>query len=78
MIIDLILDRRDAGIEYSPKKFYTDIMGYYQSFPEIAGPIADALDNGNEEDVKRELVRYMKEQGYSDKVEDYIMQVKWL
>lgn len=25
MIIDLILDRRDAGIEYSPKKFYGEI-----------------------------------------------------
>jgi len=77
MIIDLILDRKD-GKEYNAKRFYNDIMICYCSFPDIALPIADALDSGKEEDVKRELKKYIKEQGYNSNIVEYINSVDWL
>ena len=77
MIIDLILDRKD-GISYKSKKFYDRVMGYYQAFPEIAEPIANALDSGTEQEVKKELSRYIVEQDYNLDIVGYINSVKWL
>lgn len=77
MIIDLILNRKD-GMTYSPKKFYDDVMGYYETWPKIAGPIAEALDSGEEADVKAALCRYIKEQDYNPSICVYINSVKWL
>lgn len=77
MIIDLILDRRD-GAEYSPRRFYNELMDYGSIWPEIAHPIARAMDCGTEEDVKRELCRYIDEQEYNPAIKDYINRVNWL
>lgn len=77
MIIDLILDRQD-GAEYSPRRFYNEVMDYGSIWPEICDPISRAMDYGEEEDVKRELCRYIDEQGYSPDIKDYINEVNWL
>lgn len=77
MIIDLILDRQD-GAEYSPRRFYDEVMDYGSIWPDIAYPIAGAMDCGTEEDVKRELCRYIDEQEYNPAIKDYINEVNWL
>lgn len=77
MIIVLILDRQD-GAEYSPRRFYDEVMDYGSIWPEIAHPIARAMDGGTEEDVKRELCRYIDEQEYNPAIKDYINEVNWL
>lgn len=77
MIIDLILDRQD-GAEYSPRWFYDEVMDYGSIWPEIVHPIARAMDCGTEEDVKRELCRYIDEQEYNPAIKDYINKVNWL
>jgi hypothetical protein len=77
MVIDLILDRK-GGAEYDPKKFYDAVMAYGSAWPEIAHPIADALDNGTEEDVKRELSLYVAGQDYPEAISDYVNSVEWI
>lgn len=77
MIIDLILDRKD-GVTYSPRRLYDEIMDYCPIWPEIAHPIARAMECGTEEDVKRELCRYIDEQEYNPAIKDYINEVNWL
>lgn len=77
MIIDLILDRKD-GKEYAPGDFYTGVMGYLDVFPEIVIPIAEAMENGEESDVQRELCAYVENGEYSRDICDYIKSVKWL
>ena len=77
MIIDLILDRQD-GASYNPKTFYDNVMEYGATWPEIAYPIADALDSGSEKDVKRELARYIVKNDYNREIIKYIEANKWL
>ena len=78
MIIDKILDRKNNLTEYKPRKFYNDIMMYYYSMPEIVGPIANALDNGKEKDVKNKLCEYIVNQEYNKDICKYITSVEWL
>lgn len=77
MIVDLILDRKDSE-EYSPEKFYRDVMRYNSSFEGIADEITRAMDFGTEEDVKRALCKYIEDNEYSKSICDYINSVKWL
>lgn len=90
MIIDLILDR-EKGFhsiikggrifrekEYHAKTFYNNVMQYHEAFPEIVEPIAEALDNGEEKDVKRELNKYIIEQEYNPEICIYINSVNWI
>ena len=77
MIIDLILDRR-GGVAYDPQQFYFDVLEYREIWPELSDPITRALDGGTEEDVKRELCKYVTENGYSPEICDYINSVSWL
>jgi hypothetical protein len=78
MIIDLILDRKD-GEEYNARKFYNDVMGYYNTMPEIAGPIAETLDGSEfEEDIRRELSLYVIANDYNFEIVKYIQSVDWL
>ena len=91
MVIDLILDRK-GGVnsiiksgklyttkEYNAKNFYNNVMEYYEAFREIVEPIANALDSGEEIDVKRELCRYVIEQNYNFiDICKYILDNKWL
>ena len=73
MIIDLIFDRKN-GVKYSPKQFYNSVVQY----GEVGFNIAEALDNGNEQDVKRSLARYVLDNEYSLEVIEYINSVNWL
>lgn len=77
MIIDLILDRRD-GEAYDPKEFYMEVMEYSETWPDIAFPIASAMDSGTEQDVKNELCGYVLECGYNPEICEYINSVNWL
>lgn len=77
MIIDLILDRR-GGVAYDPQQFYFDVLEYRDIWPELSDPITRALDGGTEEDVKRELCKYVNGQGYNPEICDYINSVSWL
>jgi len=91
MIIDLILDRKDGvmsesyqngkivkTLDYTPKKFYNDVMSYYNTMPKIVEPIATALDSGENKDVQRELSRYIDSQEYNPNIVDYIYSVNWI
>ena len=73
MIIDLIQDRND-GQEYSPKKFYNDVVKYGEPGKEIA----EALDGGEEHDIKRSLNVYIAKNEYSPLLSLYINSVNWL
>jgi len=75
--IDLILDRIDSDA-YSPREFYKEVQEYGGVFGSIAWDIARAMDVGAEEDVKRELCRYVLEQGYNPQICEYINSVNWL
>jgi hypothetical protein len=79
MIIDLILNRKDDdGAGYNAKQFYGEVMGYGEIWPEMAHPIANALDCGENDDVQRELCRYIDEQGYNPDIKNYINAQDWL
>ena len=73
MIIDLILDRKD-GVHYEPARFYYGVMDY----GEVGFGITAAMDGGTEEDVKRELCKYIKDNEYNMELCEYINKVNWL
>ena len=73
MIVDLILNRKD-GVNYRVENFYRQVANY----GEIGFDITEALDNGEEFDVKRELCNYIKENGYNSNINNYINNVEWL
>lgn len=79
MIIDLILDRKmSSEDDYDPNIFYLKIMEYTDIFPDLSNPISRAMDEGEEEDVKRELCDYIDKCGYNPEIKDYIKSVRWL
>lgn len=79
MIIDLILDRKmSSEDDYDSNMFYLGIMEYTDIFPELSNPISRAMDEGEEEDVKRELCNYIDKCGYNPEIKDYINSVSWL
>ena len=83
MIIDLILDRKDNaefnGIDtYNAHDFYIECMEYNGIFKGIADGITSAMDYGTEEDIKKELCNYIINNGYNEKICDYINSVSWL
>lgn len=77
MIIDIILDRKD-GEPYDAKKFYLDIMGYAETWPDLADPITRAMDVGTNEDVRKALCNYIDECGYNPSICDYVNSVEWI
>ena len=82
MIIDLILDRKDddtvfteyGNKPYTAKRFYRQLVEY----GEIGFDIQRAFDGGTEQDIKRELCRYIDEQKYNPEIKNYINSVTWL
>ena len=82
MIIDLILDRKDAlendVKSYNAHDFYMDCMDYNGNFDGIADGITRAMDGGTETDVKRELCKYITNNGYNPSICDFIKSVSWL
>ena len=83
MIIDMILDRKDyeeAGIfQYKAKRFYDMMMAYGEDL-EIGQDIARAMDYGEEQDVKKELIRYLDEYSYSHipNLKEWVNKKNWL
>ena len=77
MIIDLILDRKD-GAFYNPHDFYMEVASYGYLTPVHSERITRAMDGGEEEDVRRELMNYIHQNGYNEELKDYIESVKWL
>ena len=77
MIIDLILDRKD-GDEYNTRQFYGDLFGYSRTFPTSTKPIMQAMDSGTETDVRRELCRYITDNGYRPAICEYINTQNWI
>jgi hypothetical protein len=73
MIIDLVLNRKD-GKAYNPKEFYNEVSQY----GEIGQEIAEAMDNGEEQDVKQALANYIIKQDYSKNIITYIIGQNWL
>ena len=73
MIIDLILDRKDNK-EYNSKKFYNNVMQYGK----IGWNISEALDNGNEDDIKKALCEYIINNEYNINICKYINSINWL
>lgn len=83
MIIDCILDRFDneqfyEDFEYDAKDFYFEILAYHPIFPELAQPILEAMDWGDNDDVVRELCNYITEQNYNHELCAKIKQHRWL
>ena len=74
MIIDVIIDRKN-GRPYNSydvlKYIYDEAMLF--KFDDII----DALDYGNEIDIKRALCNYIDTQGYDPAIKDYINYVNW-
>ena len=83
MIIDLILDRKDnAEIygtdSYNAHDFYVECMEYNRIFRGIADGITRAMDFGTEEEVRKELCKYITNNGYNAEICNYINSVKWI
>jgi hypothetical protein len=74
MIIDVILDRR-SGVKYALHE-----MGrlYVYAMDFKFWDLADALDNGDNEDIQRELCQYISDENYCSTIIDYINSVNWV
>lgn len=74
MIIDTILDRRD-GCAYGH-----DDMTYMHEDAEMFGfsDLACALDSGSDDDIRRELCRYIDDGGYLQDLKKYVNSVDWI
>lgn len=81
MIIDLILDRQDddkRGFAYIAKSFYLEVLDYARIFPDLAFPIAKAMDEGTNTDVQNALCDYIDSEGYNPEIKKYINSRKWI
>lgn len=77
MIIDLILDRRD-GKSYEPREFYNDVMEYRTTTPYEADAITRAMDNDNEEEMKKAIAYYILDNGYPTDILQWVLEQEWL
>lgn len=81
MIIDCILSRyeesRENGSYYS-ESFRNRIADYIYEDISDADEIVDAMDNGNEQEVKASLITYLIDKGYNPRIIDYVLSVDWL
>lgn len=76
MIIDLILDRKD-GQPYEAQKFYSDVLKLSQNGT-TGDEIIEAIESGNEREVKKALVMYLLENEYNDSICGYVINQNWL
>lgn len=81
MIIDVILDRRgyekkDGDLGWWNREHLRDIYDYAMEFG--FHDLARAVDGGTEQDIRRELCRYIDTQKYNPGIKKYIRSVKWL
>lgn len=82
MIIDMILDRKEFEEDgvmdyYDPKRFY-DMMMAYGEDGGSGWDIARAMDFGSENDVRKELCKYIDNNNYNPQIKDYINSVEWI
>ncbi len=83
MIIDVILDRREgtpycesAEARSEPGLWcLRDLYEYAQFFG--FAELERAIDCGSDADVKRELCRYIDDNGYNPEIKDFVNSVKW-
>lgn len=82
MIIDAILDRKDAeqygDFNYDPRKFYHYINQWAADGMKDAIRIAHAMDELEERDVKDALCLYIIHQEYNLQIIDYVNSRVWL
>lgn len=76
MIVDFILDRQD-GVKYNAREFY-DYVREEESIFDFNTSISYAMDELEEEDVKKCLCDYIKDNGYNLAICDYINSVEWI
>lgn len=81
MIVDCILSRyeksRENGSYYS-ESFRNRIADYIYEDISDADEIVDAMDNGNEQEVKATLITYLIDNKYNPRIIDYVLSVDWL
>jgi hypothetical protein len=61
-------------LKYMPERFYQQVMDY----GEVGFGITAAMDGGTEEDVKRELCKYIINNEYDPDLCNYINERTWL
>lgn len=77
MLIDNILDRKD-GCSYTPEDLKDEVFESVFANDVYKG-VQKAVKSGDEAKVKKELVKYTKNNDYySPKLEEYINSVTWL
>ena len=59
---------------YTGQKFYDDLWNYYP----LSKPIMTAMEQADEQRVKKQLKNYIDEQGYIPAIKEYIDSVNWL
>lgn len=77
IIIDVICDRFQ-GLKYNYFDLRCGLEAEAEISPELAYPIMDAMDNGDEQDVINALRKYLQENGYGGQIYDYVSSVRWL
>jgi hypothetical protein len=79
MLIDAILDRKyereNRIFRYDPRELYKYINGWAGG---LYDPVARAMDEGTEADVKKALCFYIGSQGYNKRIKDFVNSVDWL
>lgn len=80
MIIDAILDRMDAIEETGQDSYSMDNAKYIYDCAVIFefNALANALDNGTNEDVQRELCNYIIDCEYNETLCEFINKERWL
>ena len=76
MIIDEILDFK--YFRENKQKFEPDMKYIYDEAMEFGFDyLAEALDNGNNNDIQKALCRYVDENEYNPAIKDFINQINW-
>lgn len=81
MIIDYILDRYENSkyeLPYSVQEFRDSIAQYYDVGISDGDKIVDAIDKGNEQEVRATLITYLIDNKYNPRIMDYVLSVDWL
>lgn len=77
-------ESKGGGAEF--ERWYREEKGWWHSAKRIYehcatfgfDDLARALDGGTDADVKRELCKYIDDNGYNPEIKDYINSVQWI
>ena len=79
MVIDIILDRMSDVKEGWDNWDYDKAKKLYNAADDTSIPdLVYALDYLEEDDVKRELCKYIDDQGYRPSIKKFVNSVDWL